>query len=638
MILPAQREISEMNFENIGKEKLRAFAMTVLGEEYYHLIENFFERVWNSDATYKVFFARRCLNLMYTFYKCRKGKLDSRIEYELYSDSALLANVPEIADCYMQFGVIPKILLADDILIYGRTINWLIHSLIDSILSYCSKNGHNYIYSEIEQAVQNSISIVAIVQNRRPMLVEGSFINCIKCDNRLEPARWHEISSRITQLISEGFIANTSYIISLYECKKGDDNIHKQLAQAAKMAGFRESRWNKHLRRDAWVRPIKNSSGDIMAFYTIRFAQNAIDKSYKITPFVLAADMVCKKGCFPFEDPLLFDDYKSSYTDISGIVKTRAEAMSMLLSHNILLLLQEDLIRYGIISQKFVEQSRLDIGKISFNFRGRRFSEQYDFFDKLISLNSPFATWEEMDSFILDSTSSSEPLFVQQANKQNFKENYLIENILADQGIKIETQAILQYTGLIPTVVGAEKAPLYKLCREIQEKSFVDDATITDIIGELLRNMDMGTVAISTKCTGEAHDRYACVYRACEHSQFIYPQRYMNYIPTLAQMELDCRGNIKRIKERIQKFFSINPFGSPELADDLSRFTEQLYNSGQYIYEWDIDLINMTTMEESMPDEADDEKTDNMLLAQMANNLSAQMTLKKLYRQLYPET
>lgn len=624
MTYPILRKFEKMHFD---KAELSFFSRSVLGDEYYKLIKNFFEEIWNSSYTYKVFLARRCLNLMYLFYKYREAPNDSYLGSDLYSDSSLLASVPEIADIYMDFGMIPQILVVDDIMIHGRSINAFIDSLVSSILNYCEKKGRIYKRGKVEQAVHDSLKIKVLVQNNRFLLLNRSFINCIECSIKCSPSRWHVLSSRITQLVSEGYFSNTSYTLSLYERKKED--LHSFFEESAEKAGFRKSKRRKSLSCDVWIRPLKNSSGDIMAMYTLRFVKNAVDKKYRITPFVISSDMVCKMGSFPTEGDLLINNYKSEYADIPGIARTRAEAISMLLSQNVLLLLQKNILQSGRLAQEIIEPGRLDAEKISLNFKKRRYSQKEDFFDILINLKEPFAEWEEIDSFILKSTANSAPLVKQHDIKlHERKTDISVEDFLAKQGFEIERQAYDQLFEGVQTSIKANKQPLCEFFSKISRHLSFDDESIIDITGDLLRYMDDGTVAVTANYSD---DVYSCVYRACEHSQFIYPLRYIEYLPVLSEIEYDCGGDVVSVKQTIEEFFSPFSFVPREDITGMLEFVEMLYGSGQYIIDWDINLLNMIKGN-------NDQGADDSLSLDKLITVARRNDFHTRYRQLYPES
>ena len=143
------------------RKRLSEYARSVLGDEYYNQIDEFFTSVWESSAKYKVFLARRCLNLMYLMYRAKYDKpLESQQSF--YSDGALLANAFEIADSYITWGVIPEIMIVDDILLHGRTLNALIDSLVESVYKCLKNRGYFFEKNEIEYEILNSITIRVI--------------------------------------------------------------------------------------------------------------------------------------------------------------------------------------------------------------------------------------------------------------------------------------------------------------------------------------------------------------------------------------------------------------------------------------------------------------------------------------------
>ncbi len=636
MIQPVLRKTIKMNISSSKYEKIRDYSKSVLGKDYYVMIEDFFKQVWSSNAKYKVFLARRCLNLMYGFYTCRKI-YDENERISIYSDSAFLANVPEIGDNFIYFGAIPKIMLIDDILIHGRAINTIIDSLITSLLEYCQMKGHSYSRDRIEQAVQNALSIKVLVQSKM-ILLNPAFAGCMDCNKSWEAPRWHELSSRISQLVAEGYYSNTSYILSLYEAGRGDSNIHSLFASAAEKSGFLKSEWNYRFHKDVWVRPLKNSSGDIVAFYTLRMIQNGIDNRYKITPFIITSDMHYENGSFPNGDQILLDDYKSEYSEINGITKNKVEAMYLALSHNILLLLQDKIEQDAPGSEKaksLVSQSRLDTEKVSLNFKKERFSEEEDFFDRIINLKEPFASWDEMDRFILKSTSGSTPLLEHCTNDSFISKNKFLSDILAEEGMEIERQAYLQYTRQRTVKSTVEKTPLQILFSKLGKK-YTNDSDIICIIGDMIRYMDMGALAIGVKCDFENESGFGCVYRAGEQSQFIYPKRYVKYMLVLIMMERDCNRNCEAIKNRIYQFFPSEHDGSVELADKLSEFVDLLYESGQYINDWDIDLLSWVETDKPIPNDVGFDAAKEILISRIFAISIEQVKSRNRYRMQYP--
>ncbi len=93
-------------------------------------LTKYFKRIWMSDATYKVAVARRAFNLNQVFIDALSAGYDENYRTDdIISDTALLLYAEELADYYRAFRSFPSILIADDILVYGRRIAEIISDL-----------------------------------------------------------------------------------------------------------------------------------------------------------------------------------------------------------------------------------------------------------------------------------------------------------------------------------------------------------------------------------------------------------------------------------------------------------------------------------------------------------------------------
>ena len=632
MLIPYKRKYSEINLNTDDIKTLKKFSESVLGKKFYVFIESFFKEVWSSDVKYKVFIARKCLNLMYIFYKCSDEPLKNSA-HDFYSDSALLANVYEISQYYLRYRVIPEIMVVDDVLIHGRAISRFLNNLVYSILKFCEKYDTSIVYDDIMKAVQAALTIKVMVQNSKPLLMEEYYIDCLDTKLVRHTQFWREFSLRTSQLIAECPFAYTSYVLSLYELSSTDQSDHKLFSDAAKRTGFTLSERNKSSDRYTWVKPLINQGGDIVALYTIRMVPNGIDKRYKITPFMIVSDMHYNNGqCSALSD-LGFDEYINEYDDITEILKSRAEALNLILSHNILLLLQDEIIRSEYTGSAPVEQSKLDIEKISFSFRKERFSEKEDFFDKLITLDRPLMTWEEMDNFILSLTMESEPLFAN--NSENCYDFYdgILEDVLALEGEQSEELAYKQYTKQIPKVKTFKTNPVKNL---FEKKNFGLDfgyGKVTEFVGNLLKCLDNGIASLGAICEkGDPH-KFICVYHPGEQSLFVRPRQYARYLPVLIEMEDDCNYNLRLITQRIAEFFADDSETDMSLASELSEFVERLYSSGQRLVDWNINLTIFSDDEDCGPDV--DVKSDDISISQKIRYASGQLKELIRYHQMY---
>ncbi len=622
------------NFEGLilngaQQTKLETYILSTLGKSDYELAKDFFNSVWSSSARYKVFLARRCLNLMYTFYRVKYGFPDYELSSTLYSDSSLFASIPEIADSYLKWGGFPEIILVDDILIHGRTINDLIDNLINGVYDYIKKSGASDERNRVESALLDALTIKTMVRTNKPLLLRTQYYQCLKSkldgSDVWSPKHWRELSLKISQLILENIFYNTSYVLTLHV--NAALGINNSLENAVQECGFKKYEYTGRFKRNIWVKPLCRSSGEIVAFYTLRVSQNRIDREYCIVPFVIMANFACDLV------RELFNNNKTANSLLSGIVnrdgceRLKAEALYLLLSHNLLLLLQET-------SGCKLSPNIFDIDKINIVFKSGTPDKEESFPKRVANLTKPFLNWEEMDSLILKATDESQPLF---ENTNAVGESdciRVIENLIAEEGREMERAAFLQYSKGIYSQERTGKHPITELFSKLSKQLNIGKDQLSELVGKLLELMDMGSTSVSTKKSSSSGQEFLiCEYHPGEQSLFILPRRYAQGLPVLIEMEKDCCSNLNSINKRIEALFK----DTQGYMEELKNFVAGLYDSGQRLIDWDINMLLWSEISNETREMYPSKNNDELLTTQMALNFSKQFELIDRYRELYPE-
>lgn len=613
---------------NVQSQNLKDSMRSVLGEEYYALTGDLFFYALQSKARYVVFMARRCFNLMNLFYRANYWVPDKNFEQRVLSDSGLLANVPSIAYRYAAFSTIPQILIADDILIHGRGINNLINAFIDSLERFLDERGFEFSREALERDVIKSITIRVMVQNNKPLLMKSVYYQRLIADgyepNIWEPRRWHELSSRISRLMSENIFSNTSFTFSLF------GNVEGAVEDAANKLGFIKSGWNKRYISDAWVKPLKRSNGDVAAFYTLRITQNMTDKSFCVVPFIFASDIDIESSKILFKnicgEKIGGAIFESHFSD-----KVSAEFLYLALSYNLLLLIQEETGSDGLITL-----DKLDFDKIILNFgKDTIFA---DAINLLLDFKTPFLSWERMNMYLLDATNSSDPLISSSCKGRTAVYNDVgeaLEETVAYEGEEVERIAYLEYSGQKSISKKSKLNPIRSLFSKIESQiNLLNDNGVADLVGNFLRQMDRGYVAVTTKILDDdGTQRLSCVYRAAEVSQFIHSKKYSGYLPVLIEMEKDCSYICERIVERIDRFYD----EKPEIKTKLKNYTIALYASGQKLMDWDINWLHWTEIDDDTAKIFGNQSQDDLIISQMILNSMNNTESLKRYRTLYPK-
>lgn len=600
------------------KDKLKIYLRSVLGDGNYTMTANFFMSVWHSKAEYKVFLPRRCLNLMHTFYRAIYDAPSTLPDDDFYSDGALIANSPSIAKEYIETGVMPTTLIIDDILIHGRALSRFISSYVDAVYDQLVQMGIEKDKTYLEDIILDSITVRTIVRSSDPLLIPNKYRRCLryKTDGSdvWSPGKWHDFSTRLSLIMDRGYFCNTSFVLSLYENDRLD--IHDLFAQAAESAGFVKSVQEKSDSHDVWVKPLKNSYGDIMAVYTLRINKSEVDNNYRLIPFVMMSDISVDieektEGSRRISERI----YKYFGSDGAG-KRIRSEALYLLLSHNILLLLEQE------TGKKVISKKNLDIDKTKICFN---VPCDTDFVSSVADSDMPLLSWNEMDKFILDHTAGSVPLLCHSEDRGNaFEEctDTAVYEFLACEGEKRETEAYLVNSGKNRIICGSGRIPVSELFNQIS------CGNIINIAGSVLRAADMGIASVSPLIN---NGKCACAFHAGEQSLFVRVRRFANEIPVLVAMERDCVRNKDEIAKRIDKFYG----DDQSHAAQLKNFLDILYATGQRFCDWDINFSYWTDYPEEI--RSSDKSDKDALLSRMLSAASERMMSVKKYYSMFPQ-
>lgn len=585
------------------RKNILEYLNLVLGETFYSEAEEFFMSIWKSPAKYKVFLVRRCFNLMYSFFRGKYAKNIKKITDTFYTDSSILANSAEIGDFYIKNGIFPDIMIVDDLLIHGRTISGMIERLISNVYAYLSEAGIEDSETAITDKLLQSLSIHVIAMNNKPMLLRNDFYQRLVRDPESKdvwfPQKWHELSLCISLSAAEGYFSNTSYVLSLHESNK-KETLHNEFEQAALDLGFEEYTWNKRFNYKVLIKPLYNTRGCVAAFYTLRLAQNGIDGKYRIAPLIIMSDFQYDPNENSSKKNVLFNELLNGISSRQGDKCLKSELLYLLLSHNLLLLFQEQ------IGKNVFSSSDLDVDKISYTFKINENNSGAELIKRVSDLTSPIMSWEEMENYILSGTNGSEPLFEDTKNNSSVEfDGELLEDIIAANGWRIEYIAYKEYSQQYSISSTAKKEPISLLFNNIRgwhEKIFTNkNMNFTDTIGAMMKLTDIGAMSIGVI---ERENAICCAYRAGEQSQFIHPKHYLDEMCVLVEMEKDCLFDPEWINKRIDDFYSDNS----DLAKALKSFVIEQYTSGQRIADWRINFSKWIESDEELSDDSFDDR------------------------------
>ena len=626
-------------------DKYGTYAESVLGSGNYDAVSRFFKEIVYSRDRYKVFLRSRCFNFMYLYIKLHWEEIGKEqrtdILSTLYSDSALLADAKEIAVQYCRLRLMPSILIVDDILVHGRTMNRFIDKLIDLVYQYVQDENSDANRETVARDLLGALNIRVMVQNGNPLLLRSQYVKRLYCaegkSDIWSPQRWHELSARLSRLMVDGYFQNTSYVLSVYDVEEGKNEDEGKALSAmgveylAESCGFTVDRWARRNRRDVAVRTLANDAGDCMAFYTLRITQSSVDGRYSIVPFFFCSNIgnvdailgnvstyLEKKGLHQTKG--IFNHWRKSS-------RTIVEILYLIFSHNILLLLQEK------SGQDWNLAERLDVDKIKISFRSRMHPETTQFLDQLAGVKESFFSWNEMDEMILEATRNAEPLvpnrWIAPDPKPGFSAQTYIDLVLSQRAEMRELDAFYQFTSH-EEVRDAEYFPemrmLYAAIQQMRGDGYLGtEHEIIQLIATTHRITDMAYMTVYVERRElDGEETFVCSYHDGEQSQFIRIRQFSDYIPVLVSMERDCSSRPNLIKELVSQFYKDNPCDVELICD----FVDMLYRSGQRLRDWSIGTLHWVCVDDTGSGK---EKKDEILLAEMAKKTLCRLSELKRY-------
>lgn len=584
---------------------LELYSRSVLGEEYYKMVGRFYDSIVQSRAQYRVVLTRKCFNLLNIYHWCRKKTHpDDNTEFSslFYSDNTLIAKIPDIAMDYILFNKIPDITIISDILIHGRSVNALIDDFIKKLTDYLQLNGIDMTFEEVKNDVLCFLKIKIMVQNDKPLLMNRQYIQHIELldgtGSVWEAVKWHDLSLKISRLISENVFSNTSYALSMFEVDE------KDIAERVGNLGFVRSEWQRRGTRDVWVKPLYHHDGSITALYTIRLNQNSIDNKYSAVPFVIMSDFDLSASDVIYEKLGLIKQGTLGFSKLIPVI----------LSYDLLLLILDG----------YNGTVKIDKDKI-FSGAGNGTNFRFEFMD-MVKRTKPFLSWEELNKLILDATANSAPLM-----NADTGGSLSVDELIAAEGEQLEKEAYLEYS--------CQKQKECKVCHKPLNVLFsmVDTSSeekLAESVGDILRLTDTGSLALSSQQSENENEIISCVYRAGEQSQFIHPKKYMEQLPVLCEIERDCMGNIDDMLKRVRAMYGENEIRCSALCD----YIITLYSSGQLLSDWDINYYSWVETDfEKYPELKNRSKHDRIELQMILNSIQRMDAIKQ-YHNLYPDT
>lgn len=523
-------------------------------------LKRWFDLFLTAEADYYAVMTRRCLNLMEAILSEYSDEIPSemRERYDrVITDNGLLLLSKRIATKYVDTGKFPKIALADDLLVHGRSINRFVqtfHSLVFDALQKETK----CVFEDsdlVTDTFYQSITLWVFAENDSVSLLQPELRKRLKVQNVWSESKWRYFSQYVADIIYKGDFANTSYVVSAqisddrkrFERMISSKTYFKGWERYDKVSTDMNTRWDAKV---IFLHPFSRREEWRGIYPTVRIYRR--NKKFIVIPYLFSEFTV--DDAEELEEYLrekVFNNRKSTintFLDLMSCARQEKQLYTVLAQMVYLVLSAYTLSSFLGACQLEDQSVDYDTKKIARNFgnydsEGRSISQSLE---EICRAQYDENVLSELSRFLHPLKCKTESWYddtIFHFNKNEEEKSYLelMEDSIYLQAIKHERQAqkaIRFYAsgGSLPAdtldVTGERSLGqfLSNILREIQGFENRTRKYILELLYDLTHEMDIGDVSLKTR-TEDYQNTIMCysAVRNTELSLSIYPRRLRKY-------------------------------------------------------------------------------------------------------------
>lgn len=593
---------------------VQKIAEDTLGVYYAQLKEFYASILRSTEYQYVVLVARRSISLAELFFNILWNENpDSQARRKLSeawqrvtTDSTILSYAKRIA-YEIENGYQPKILVVDDVVVQGNGLNELLKSIEYSVLKELYDGSDRDVKVEKWHQIVDSIHIRVFAQNAQLSMVGAQYQLKLKPQYRMEPKQWHDLSRRISNMISATGMANATFIMGANVSSASGENYVKIQQLVTNKDKLQVSKndvlqciscelgtlFERHYL--GWNGVI---SGVTKFYCSVRIIRNRYTDSYKLMPFVFLPQLT--EMSYDWLKRQIFEKWGLSQNNEllnPGREKSRLEYEAMIL------FLSESLLScWTKAAGVKLRGEDFDCMKVFLNYTLNRESSMMDRaeFMRLTDENYLFS-WEDLVD-VLEKATQDAPALGEHTETVDVNLEYQLENFAYDLKIQELTGDYLTYSklpSLERQILAVEENRRNNW--NIRIEKFIEafcgkriKINLHKFFSSLLSFMDDGivTLKIRREDTG-----FTQVLRMGEQSQFILPERYQIYQPCMSYITKrdlyhKCDGvKLRNFLKYAQETGELSSEKNVDtLTGELMDYLAGLQQSGQKIEDWDIDF------------------------------------------------
>lgn len=614
---------------NLSPKSIKHIGESLLRDEYDGLAR-FFRKIWEKPHVYVVVIARRCLNLNEVFMRVYADEPDIVLNRtQIISNNALLLYSSEIADYYNTWGQFPSILIADDLIYHGRGIVKLLHDLEELVAARLEEIRKEKLTEDMRYYVHRDlaamIDIYAYCVNQQPLLIDDTYLRRLDAESIRYTSELRNLSQQISRFLQAVGEPNTSYVLSTDETLTSQPRSEEWLNQPWSYRGNRQEMFlctsGSH-----YVSPGFLPSVRIHRKYGYPDCPEVKLTALVVFGSITTQDVgrICGEVIHVLRKDGL-DELKTVFRILNSDNILHQKARMQFLSFLLSVMCLRHFYRDMGLSETGPDIRRTDLDKAA-----RNFAREKDIYDEFTALYLHPTLWFDLEQPLYGAFSDSAKPFLAQSPKYwsvcqdaleddtNFKVQLLFNKI----GMDSEESAWHTVNNLERFRLETPSKDLISLKRYMAEISPRNgnrpEIPESSAVSSMLAQMDNGLLSMNVEtdltCPEGASPEVCCVLKAGELSTFVMPRYYHQFIPALALVERKHWMLMADREEAVKQFIQELPDTLPaqeepaehvgkaleeeaaafqDLKKNGAAFVSRLYECGQSLNGWDIDLVTV---------------------------------------------
>ena len=621
------------NLEDLKNDTVSLAGITyqILGSRYFLGFYNYFKSFFmdladrnnkNDDSkrseeetqhTYVAFITRRCSCLAYIFLrilceneeKCRKifeDNANPNRDVVYLTDCSLINKGWEIGQLLLEGKKnIPKIILADDAVSYGRTVTNIMGRFEEQVMKSIESASNELLQKAAKQSFgsykQRNIVIRSYAQKKQTNLLKPQDAEIFQSEVEIPHYQWNDLSNRISELMTNIDMANTSFVFS-----RGIAEEENRPDQWNSDDWKKVDRVYRDHRTFMFYSPVSVGHRRYGGICTVRCVECGVNDSYRLIPFIFLPSMsadqleILEKGIFDKlkysekaenekEDQTTdekcgmeydtFDKWKEK--ELNHVtLQSRFDFVTMYLSFSAMKIFEEE---NGIVTG---EKDCYDSEKILWNYSDT--DMRYRTAERLISepeadiLFSREEIWtilkslqaeDEDNVFYFSAEPESRKIQADQKTDQEKKrrdldrylENYLFELAIGNE--KASHEAILSKSKLGQyTLAGLQKRkyhPMNVFFSDLYGRIREDKRLICsgyELLSSILQLADAGLISVVSEYIDDEEAKYRVMQevKICEQAPAALMRRYLDHTDIMMMLERSINFRSEEIVPYLEKY------------------------------------------------------------------------------------